>query len=312
MEIKVRENVQPVLNTITWVLLIAITVLIMTWIALLGFRLVELLAPQSVSAQTEVESPTPPASTVITVTATPPVTTTVEPSSTPVEPTSTPVPPTPTPVQPRLAAGDSAVNVRRGPGLAYEKIGLLPAGTQAAVTGRSEAWWQIDYQGQAGFVFGEIVTAFDVDTTPEVEAPPLPEPTPTVQVTPPPDPAPVWDIDEARWIDVDLSAQTLTAYERENPVQQYLVSTGLPQTPTPVGQYRIWIKLKTDDMAGPGYYIEDVPWVMYFYQGYGLHGVTWHGNFGQPMSHGCVNQPTEMAEWLFNFASVGTLVNIHE
>ena len=305
MEIKVRENVQPVLNSITWVLLIAITVFVMTWIALLGFRLVELLAPQAVSAQTEVESPTPPASTVITVTATPPAITTVE-------PTSTPVPPTPTPAQPRLTAGDSAVNVRRGPGLAYEKIDLLPAGTQAVVTGWSGAWWQIDYQGQAGFVFGEIVTAFDVDEAPEVEAPALPEPTPTVQVTPPPDPAPAWAIDEARWIDVELSTQTLTAYEGTTPVKQYLVSTGLPQTPTPVGEYRIWIKLKTDDMAGPGYYIEDVPWVMYFYQGYGLHGVTWHGNFGHPMSHGCVNQPTEMAEWLFNFASVGTLVNIHE
>lgn len=304
MEIKVRENMQPVFSSITWVLLIAITVFIMTWIALLGFRLVELVAPQAVSAQTEVESPAPPASTGITVTATLPATITVEPAS-------TPVPPVPAPVQPRLIAGDNAVNVRRGPGLAYEKIGLLPAGTQATVTGWSGAWWQIDYQGEAGFVFGEIVTVFDVDEAPEVEAPALPEPTPTVQVTPPPDPAPVWAIDEARWIDVDLSAQTLTAYEGSTPVKQYLVSTGLPQTPTPVGQYRIWIKLKTDDMAGPGYYIEDVPWVMYFYQGYGLHGVTWHANFGHPMSHGCVNQPTEMAEWLFNFASVGTLVNIH-
>jgi lipoprotein-anchoring transpeptidase ErfK/SrfK len=304
MEIKVRENIQPVFSSITWVLLIAITVLIMTWIALLGFRLVELLAPQAVSAQTEVEAPMPPVATAITVSATLPATITIEPES-------TPVPPTPAPAQPRLTAGDSAVNVRRGPGLAYEKIGLLPARTQAVVTGRSEAWWQIDYQGEAGFVFGEIVTAFDVDGVPEVEAPALPEPTPTVEVTPS-DPAPVLGIDEARWIDVDLSTQTLTAYEGGNPVEQYLVSTGLPQTPTPVGQYRIWIKLKTDDMAGPGYYIEDVPWVMYFFQGYGLHGVTWHGNFGHPMSHGCVNQPTEMAEWLFNFASVGTLVNIHE
>lgn len=305
MEIKVRENLQPVFSSITWVLLIAIIVFVMTWIALLGFRLVEMLAPQAVSAQIEVESPTLPVATALTVSATLPVTITVEPES-------TPVPPAPTPAQPRLIAGPSAVNVRRGPGLAYEKIGLLPAGMQAAVTGRSGAWWQIDDQGQAGFVFGEIVTAFDVDGVPEVEAPALPEPTPTVAATPLPDPAPVWAIDEARWIDVELSTQTLTAYEGTTPVKQYLVSTGLPQTPTPVGQYRIWIKLKTDDMTGPGYYIEDVPWVMYFYQGYGLHGVTWHGNFGHPMSHGCVNQPNDMAEWLFDFASVGTLVNIRE
>ena len=64
-------------------------------------------------------------------------------------------------------------------------------------------------------------------------------------------------------------------------------------------------------MEGPDYYIEDVP-VMYFHEGYGLHGVTWHGNFGHPTSHGCVNLPMEEAEWLFNWADVGTLVNIHE
>ena len=45
-------------------------------------------------------------------------------------------------------------------------------------------------------------------------------------------------------------------------------------------------------MSGPGYYLPGVPYVMYFYQGYGLHGTYWHDNFGQPMSHGCVNLPT--------------------
>jgi lipoprotein-anchoring transpeptidase ErfK/SrfK len=79
-----------------------------------------------------------------------------------------------------------------------------------------------------------------------------------------------------------------------------------------VGQFRIWIKFRLDDMAGADYYIEDVPYVMYFHEGYGLHGVTWHGNFGHPMSHGCVNLPTEEAKWLFNWADVGTLVVIRE
>ena len=125
-------------------------------------------------------------------------------------------------------------------------------------------------------------------------------------------PAAPWEIAEARWIDVGLSEQTLTAYENGVAVRTTLVSTGLPRTPTPTGQFRIWIKFRTDDMEGPGYYIEDVPHVMYFYKGFGLHGVTWHGNFGHPMSHGCVNLPTWEAEWLFNWADVGTLVNIHD
>jgi lipoprotein-anchoring transpeptidase ErfK/SrfK len=131
------------------------------------------------------------------------------------------------------------------------------------------------------------------------------------QPTPVPAPASPEAIDEERWIDVDLSRQLLTAYEGNTPVHSYLVSTGLPATPTPVGQFRIWIKLRYDDMAGTDYYIEDVPFVMYFHEGYGLHGVTWHANFGHQMSHGCVNQPNDEAKWLFNFADVGTLVNIH-
>ena len=114
-----------------------------------------------------------------------------------------------------------------------------------------------------------------------------------------------------RWIDVDLSRQTLTAYEGQTPVRSTLVSTGLPNTPTPVGRYKIYIKLRYDDMSGPGYYLHDVPYTMYFHRGYGIHGTYWHSNFGHPMSHGCINLPTPEAGWLFQWASVGTLVNIH-
>jgi lipoprotein-anchoring transpeptidase ErfK/SrfK len=64
-------------------------------------------------------------------------------------------------------------------------------------------------------------------------------------------------------------------------------------------------------MTGPGYYLPNVPYTMYFYRGYGLHGTYWHANFGRPMSHGCVNLPTYEAQWLFNWAPVGTLVNVH-
>lgn len=64
-------------------------------------------------------------------------------------------------------------------------------------------------------------------------------------------------------------------------------------------------------MSGPGYYLPDVPYVMYFYRGYGLHGTYWHNNFGVPMSHGCVNLRTEDAAWLFDWASVGTPVTVY-
>jgi lipoprotein-anchoring transpeptidase ErfK/SrfK len=117
--------------------------------------------------------------------------------------------------------------------------------------------------------------------------------------------------DSFRWIDVDLTHQRLIAYEGETPVRTVIVSTGLPRTPTPPGRFKIYVKYKAASMSGPGYYLPNVPYVMYFYRGYGLHGTYWHSNFGQPMSHGCVNLPTPQAEWLYNWASVGTPVVVH-
>ena len=135
---------------------------------------------------------------------------------------------------------------------------------------------------------------------------------PTVPpAAPVPVPAAPSEVGEGRWIDVDLAQQLLTAYEGRSPVHSTLVSSGLPGTPTPVGQFRVWVKFRYDDMEGPGYYLPDVPYTMYFHGGYGLHGTYWHSNFGHPMSHGCVNLPTEEAEWLFHWAEVGTLVNVH-
>jgi lipoprotein-anchoring transpeptidase ErfK/SrfK len=115
-----------------------------------------------------------------------------------------------------------------------------------------------------------------------------------------------------RWIDVDLSQQRTYAYEGDQLVNSFLVSTGTWLHPTVVGQFRIYVKYRFADMSGPDYYLPNVPYVMYFYRGYGLHGTYWHNNFGTPMSHGCVNLSTGDAGWLFQWASVGTLVNVHQ
>jgi len=64
-------------------------------------------------------------------------------------------------------------------------------------------------------------------------------------------------------------------------------------------------------MIGPGYNLPNVPWVMYFYDGYAIHGTYWHHNFGHPMSHGCINMTIPDAHWLYNWAPKGTLVVIH-
>ena len=155
--------------------------------------------------------------------------------------------------------------------------------------------------------------------TPTPTLTPTPTFTPTPTLTPTPRPNLSWTYstdprelaDEGRWVDVDLSEQKVTAYEGASAIRSFIVSTGTSVHPTLTGQFRVYVKLAATDMAGPGYYLPDVPWTMYYYRGYALHGTYWHSNFGTPMSHGCINLTIAEAEWLYNFASVGTLVNVH-
>lgn len=162
-----------------------------------------------------------------------------------------------------------------------------------------------------------------VTTTPEVSPtplPPSPTATPELTSTPPPTvlPIPVQSEPQVanaefsgRWIDVDLANQMVYAYEDDEIIREFLISSGTSAHPTVKGQFHIYLKYRYDDMVGPGYNLKDVPWTMYFYKGYGLHGTYWHSNFGTPMSHGCVNMRTDDAEWLYEFAPMGTLVNVH-
>lgn len=107
---------------------------------------------------------------------------------------------------------------------------------------------------------------------------------------------------------VDLSEQRTYAYENGVLVRNTLVSTGLPATPTVLGSFTVQRKYEAQLMSGPGYYLPNVQWISYFYSGYAIHGTYWHNNFGQPMSHGCVNMPNDEALWYYNFAPVGTPV----
>ena len=181
-----------------------------------------------------------------------------------------------------------------------------------------------------------ITPTFTPTNTPTFTATPLPTDTPTITPTftasptftprptntprPPTNtPAPLATLpqifgggaDGERWIDVNLSKQQVIAYQGASALASFIVSTGTWRTPTVTGKYNVYVKYVAADMSGPGYYLPKVPYIMYFYQGYGFHGTYWHNNFGTPMSHGCVNLRTTDAAWLFNFASVGTLVNVH-
>lgn len=114
-----------------------------------------------------------------------------------------------------------------------------------------------------------------------------------------------------KWIGVNLTTQTITAYQGRTAVRTARVSTGLPRTPTLVGTFRIYAKYRSAPMRGPGYYLPNVPHIMYYDGSYGIHGAYWHNNFGTPMSRGCVNLSLSDAEWFYNWAPMGTKVVTH-
>ncbi len=132
---------------------------------------------------------------------------------------------------------------------------------------------------------------------------PTPAPTNTPRSSPPYEP-------DQNWVEVDLSEQRLTAFTGFKPIKSFVVSTGTWQYPTVIGEFFVHSRYRYDDMAGPGYYLPDVPYVLYYYESYGIHGTYWHDNFGTPMSHGCVNMRTEDAAWVYNFTKMGSPISV--
>ena len=117
---------------------------------------------------------------------------------------------------------------------------------------------------------------------------------------------------QKRWIEIDLSEQRLIAWEGKQQVYEAIVSTGKKRTPTLPGVFSIRSKHRLNRMRGADYDVPDVPYAMYYYRGYAIHGAYWHNRFGTPVSHGCINLPVNLAQWLFQWASIGTPVIIHQ
>jgi hypothetical protein len=145
---------------------------------------------------------------------------------------------------------------------------------------------------------------------------------------------------EKKRIEVNLTMQTLMAYEGDKQVFKTTISSGIPNGPrgkdglstkTPEGEFRIMEKMPAKHMGNGNlfadvddYELPGVPWTCFFTEhGHAFHGTYWHQNFGTPMSHGCINMRTEEAKWLFRWAlppheigrptnrGYGTLVQIH-
>ncbi len=135
-----------------------------------------------------------------------------------------------------------------------------------------------------------------------------------------------------KWIEVNISQERLWAYQGDTAVMTTLVSTGLAPNNTERGTFHIRMKFEKQTMSGfadstgevvglgdnpvagaSRWEVKDVPNVMYVNtDAEALHGAYWHNNFGQPMSHGCINLPLDVAAWMFGWAPIGTMVWVHD
>ncbi|MGF6823042.1 lipoprotein-anchoring transpeptidase ErfK/SrfK [Microbacterium sp. ZKA21] len=119
-----------------------------------------------------------------------------------------------------------------------------------------------------------------------------------------------------RRAEVDLGSQRANFYENDKLVNSWAISSGKPGHETETGNFKIRAHVRIQDMVGNNgdgtkYRTPDVPWVTYFNGDQAFHGAYWHNNFGNVMSHGCVNMPVSAAQWVFEWAPDGLEVNVH-
>ncbi len=124
----------------------------------------------------------------------------------------------------------------------------------------------------------------------------------------------------AKLIEVDVVTKQMYLYDNGQLTRSYAISAGAPATPTPIGQFKIYQKLTVQDMKGfnadgSKYLQPHVHWINYFLPG----GYAVHGNYWRPLSwfgainssHGCVSLPDDQAQWVYNWAPIGTTVITH-
>ena len=154
-------------------------------------------------------------------------------------------------------------------------------------------------------------TALPTDTAEPIVAAPPADPAASQATVVPAGAANLGPGGGVHWIEVNLTQQMAYAYEGQTLVNTFVISSGVSEHLTVTGSYHVYERHIKGNMWGPGYFLPDVPYIMYFYKGYSLHGTYWHNNFGTPMSHGCVNLSIPDAEWLYSWSTIGTLVKIH-
>ena len=112
---------------------------------------------------------------------------------------------------------------------------------------------------------------------------------------------------------VNIAYQTLSCFEGNSEVYSARISSGalfnasgqrVDAWATPIGAFPIWRKLISLHMSGGttggGWDLPGIGWTSLFVgSGVAIHSTFWHNNFGDPVSHGCVNASPEDAKWIF-------------
>lgn len=132
-----------------------------------------------------------------------------------------------------------------------------------------------------------------------------------------PNTTPPAGVTNGRWIEVNLYEQTLMVYDNQKLIFATLIASGSDPFFTQPGLFKIYKKLVNDPMYGAFeadhsdyYYLEDVPYIMYYDEARALHGAYWNTLLGYPASHGCVNLSVADAHWLFDWAKEGDAVYV--
>jgi hypothetical protein len=129
---------------------------------------------------------------------------------------------------------------------------------------------------------------------------------------------------QGNWVDVNISQQYAIGYVGDTPVYAAIVMTGQPGFETPVGDFTVMrrVENETMDSATVGipkgdphyYYLTGVKYTQYFAEGgFALHSNYWSDDweFGNPLSHGCVDMFEDDAGWFWSFLSMGSVVSVH-
>ncbi|MBE7033098.1 MAG: LysM peptidoglycan-binding domain-containing protein [Ruminococcaceae bacterium] len=103
---------------------------------------------------------------------------------------------------------------------------------------------------------------------------------------------------------INIMAKRLTVYRGGSIFREYIIATGKPETPTPVGNFEI--VNKEIDPGGP----YGTRWLGLSAKGYGIHGTNNPSSIGTAASNGCIRMYNEDIESLFDITVVGTPVRI--